>query len=307
MSVSTRKRQKKNRKNAAGIDGMPSRIPVTITIRPPRYFAYKEVVERLVAAILFVPGMLVVLLAAILVRLTSPGWPIFCQYRVGKNGQVFKMYKIRTMIDGAEEGTGPTWTKPHDPRVTPLGRLLRKLHIDEFPQLINVLRGEMSLIGPRPERPEFVAELINIIPEYSNRLAVMPGVTGLAQINLPPDSTIDDVRRKLVLDLKYINQAGLLLDLRMFFCTFLRLLGCPGFVAMRLFALHREVPEFPPVQPAPAELSGGNGALSPQKAEAASLQDVSVRAVTPANGNGSQQKAEAAQLKPQIIASPKPR
>ena len=307
MSVSTRKRQKKNRKSAAGIDGMPVRIPVTITIRPRRYFAYKEIVDRVVAAILFVPGMLVVLVAAILVRLTSRGWPIFSQYRVGKNGRVFKMYKIRTMIDGAEQGTGPTWAQPHDPRVTPLGRLLRKLHIDEFPQLINVLRGEMSLIGPRPERPEFVAKLINIIPNYSNRLAVMPGITGLAQINLPPDNTIDDVRRKLVLDLEYIDQAGLLLDLRMFFCTALRLIGCPGSVAMHLFGLQREVPEFPPVRPAGAGLPGGNGATSPQKAEAASLQDVSVRAATPANGNGSQQKAEAAQIKPQIVAAPKPR
>jgi len=307
MSVSTQKRHKKNRKNTAGIDGMPASIPVTITIRPRRYFAYKEIVERVVAAILFVPGMLIVLIVAILVRLTSPGRPIFSQYRVGKNGRVFKMYKIRTMIDGAEQDTGPTWAQPHDPRVTPLGRLLRKLHIDELPQLINVLRGEMSLIGPRPERPEFVAKLINIIPNYGNRLAVMPGITGLAQINLPPDNTIEDVQRKLFLDLQYIDQAGLLLDLRMFFCSALRLIGCPGFVAMHLFGLKRKVPEFLPVLSAGAGLPGGNGATWPQKAELVSLEEVPVNVLFPANGNGSQQKAEAVQLRPQVIASPKPR
>ncbi len=307
MSVSTRKRQKKNLKRGTTAESVPPRIAVSITIQPPRYFARKQFVERLLAAILLVPGAFVILIAGILVRLTSRGSPIFSQQRVGKDGRVFKMYKIRTMIDGAEEKTGPTWTKPNDPRVTLLGKLLRKLHIDEFPQLINVLRGEMSLVGPRPERPEFVPNLLKKIPNYGDRLAVLPGVTGLAQINLPPDRNLEDVRRKLVLDLEYINHAGLLLDVRILLCTFVRLLGCPGVVAMHLFGLRREVPEFPDLQSGAGPSAGGNGAASRQTVHAPVQQPGGANGYSAADGNGSQQIADKLQPAPQVITNPKPR
>jgi hypothetical protein len=151
------------------------------------------------------------------------------------------MYKIRTMRNDAEAATGPVWARAGDPRVTPLGRVLRKLHLDEFPQLFNVLRGEMALIGPRPERPEFSQHLTLKIPHYQERLTVLPGITGLAQINLPPDTDLDSVRRKLTLDLEYIATARFLLDLRMFMCTAVRLVGIHGELAMRMFALKRNV------------------------------------------------------------------
>ena len=128
-------------------------------------------------------------------------------------GQEFVIYKIRTMIHNCESLSGPRWTIPGDPRVTPIGWLLRCTHIDELPQLLNVLRGEMSLIGPRPERPEFVAQLEKTIPGYRNRHIVLPGITGLAQVQLSPDTDIDSVHRKLLYDLHFVGNLGLWLDL----------------------------------------------------------------------------------------------
>ena len=137
------------------------------------------------------------------------------------------MYKIRSMRHDAEAASGPKWTQASDPRVTGLGKLLRKLHLDELPQLFNVLKGEMAIAGPRPERPEFVRVLGEAIPGYRNRLAVLPGITGLAQVNLPPDSDLASVERKLVLDCEYIERAGLWLDLRLTLWTFLRIFKMP--------------------------------------------------------------------------------
>jgi len=208
---------------------------------PAPYFAWKGVIDRAAAAILLIPGLPIIALLMLLVRLTSRGPGIYRQVRVGKDGEGYVMYKLRTMRHDAEARTGPVWTQPKDSRITRVGKMLRKLHLDELPQLFNVLKGEMSLIGPRPERPEFVPLLAEQVPGYLNRLAVLPGVTGLAQINLPPDSDLDSVRRKVVLDLEYVKHAGLLLDIRMFFCTFIRLLGLPGAVAMNVMGLHREV------------------------------------------------------------------
>jgi lipopolysaccharide/colanic/teichoic acid biosynthesis glycosyltransferase len=190
---------------------------------------------------LLLPGLPLLGLLVFAVRLTSPGPAIFTQRRVGKNGRAFTMYKLRSMRPDAEKGVGPVWASVKDGRVTPLGRFLRKLHLDELPQLFNVLKGEMSLIGPRPERPEFVAILEEQIPGYSDRLTVLPGVTVLAQINLPPDQTLDDVRRKLILDREYIEQAGVWLDLRMLVCTLFRMIGVPGALATRLTGLERRV------------------------------------------------------------------
>jgi lipopolysaccharide/colanic/teichoic acid biosynthesis glycosyltransferase len=151
------------------------------------------------------------------------------------------MYKIRTMVHNAEAGTGPTWATSNDPRLTRLGYVVRKLHLDELPQLWNVVRGEMSLVGPRPERPEFTHWLAKEIPGYLDRLTVLPGITGLAQINLPPDSDLESVRRKLQLDLEYIRTAGAFLDLRMMACTAFRMIGLRGDVAMRLCWVKRTV------------------------------------------------------------------
>jgi hypothetical protein len=151
------------------------------------------------------------------------------------------MFKIRTMYQDSESLSGPTCCKPGDSRITPLGKVLRLLHLDELPQLINIVRGEMDLIGPRPERPAFVELLAREIPNYRDRLGVLPGVTGLAQINLPPDETFDCVRKKLILDRDYIRSASPSLDLRILICTSLRMLGIRHGRAVRLFNLEREV------------------------------------------------------------------
>jgi lipopolysaccharide/colanic/teichoic acid biosynthesis glycosyltransferase len=152
------------------------------------------------------------------------------------------MYKIRTMVHGAESRTGPVWAAYNDPRLTRVGRVIRKLHLDELPQLWNVIKGDMSLIGPRPERPEFTHRLAQEIPGYLDRLMVLPGVTGLAQVNLPPDTDLESVRRKLVLDLEYIVSAGAWLDFRLLIGTAFRAVGVPGYLATRLTWIRRQVP-----------------------------------------------------------------
>lgn len=220
--------------------------PLTLSVESlPAYFRWRRVMDRAVAVLLLVPGLPIIGCLILLVRLASPGAGIFRQERVGQGGKNFTMYKLRTMGPNAEAGTGPVWCRPSDPRITGLGRILRKLHLDEIPQLFNVVKGEMLLIGPRPERPEFVAVLAEQIPGYRQRLLVPPGITGLAQVNLPPDTDLESVRRKLVLDLEYIATAGPLLDFRMFLCTSLRLVGIPGNTAMRLFRLQRPVAPVP--------------------------------------------------------------
>ena len=140
----------------------------------------------------------------------------FIQERVGKAGKVFKIYKFRSMIKNAERHSGPVWAIKDDPRITPIGRILRKTRLDELPQLFNVLRGEMSMVGPRPERPEFVDMLKQKIPDYPKRLQLKPGLTGLAQVNHRYDTCIDDVRKKLACDFEYMKKQSLLLDLTIF-------------------------------------------------------------------------------------------
>jgi len=157
---------------------------------------------------------------AALVKLTSKGPAFFRQVRVGEGGKLFEIYKLRTMRADAEKATGPVWARKRDNRITRLGRLLRKTHIDEFPQLINVLRGEMSLIGPRPERPFFVNRFRREIPNYEQRLAVKPGITGLAQVRYKYDESLTDVRNKLTYDLVYIKRMSWLMDARILFWTF---------------------------------------------------------------------------------------
>ncbi|MBN2303172.1 MAG: sugar transferase [Anaerolineae bacterium] len=160
-------------------------------------------------------GLFTVLLPfiALVLWLDSRGSIFFRQARIGQGGRVFKLWKLRTMIPNAEAITGPQWASRDDPRITRIGRLLRRTRLDEVPQLINVLRGEMSLIGPRPERPEFVQGLSEQIPYYRARHAVKPGITGWAQVSYPYGSSDTDARIKLEYDLYYIRHRSLALDL----------------------------------------------------------------------------------------------
>ncbi len=201
------------------------------TQRLAGYFRWKTALDVGMAALLLIPAGAMIAILVLLVRATSKGPGIYQQIRVGKDGRHFMMYKVRTMRVDAEAASGPVWTQPNDRRVTFLGEILRKLHLDELPQIFNVLKGEMSFVGPRPERPEFVRVLGEAVPQYRDRLAVRPGITGLAQINLPPDSDLLSVRRKLALDLDYIERANLWLDARLFVCTALRVVKMPeGFL-----------------------------------------------------------------------------
>ncbi len=204
----------------------------------------KAALERVAALTLLVLSGPLILLLAVLVRLTSRGPAFYTQTRLGRRGVPFTIYKLRTMVNRCESLTGPRWSLPGDPRVTGLGRFLRASHLDELPQLLNVLRGDMSLIGPRPERPEFLPELEAACPHYRERLAVRPGVTGLAQVQLPADTSVDSVRRKLAYDLYYIRHLGPQLDLALLVCTALYALGLPFALTARLL----RVPHGEPVE-----------------------------------------------------------
>jgi lipopolysaccharide/colanic/teichoic acid biosynthesis glycosyltransferase len=179
------------------------------------------------AAVLLAAALPVLVVAALLIKLTSPGPVIYTQSRVGLGGRRFTIYKLRTMSHNCEATSGIRWATKRDCRVTLFGRLLRATHIDELPQLWNVLRGDMSLIGPRPERPEIVAMLEEAIWDYPLRHTVRPGVTGLAQIQLPADTDLDSVRRKLALDLVYIRTRTGWLDIRIVAGTLLKVAALP--------------------------------------------------------------------------------
>lgn len=207
------------------------------------YFRRKYLIERIIGCLLLVMASPIIVALWCLVRLHSTGGGFFRQTRVGFRGKNFEIIKLRTMYADAEADGKARWCVKGDPRITTLGRILRKTHLDELPQLINVARGEMALVGPRPERPCFVAYLKKEIEGYERRLSVVPGITGLAQINLPPDETIDDVRRKQYLDLLYIDQTNLWLDIRMTLATSIRLIGIPGDIVIRMLGLYRPVPE----------------------------------------------------------------
>ncbi|WP_197525292.1 sugar transferase [Pseudobythopirellula maris] len=200
----------------------PSRRP---PIQPSSYLGRKRAVVRVLGAIAGALLAPLIVLLVILVRLTSPGPGLYRQCRLGLNGREFTIFKLRSMRNDAEKLSGPVWAKRQDARVTPLGRLLRFTHLDELPQIINVVRGEMDFVGPRPERPEIVADLVGQVPGYEDRLAALPGITGVAQVNLPPDETLDCVRKKVAADRYYIEKASLWLDLRLAAATFLRVLG----------------------------------------------------------------------------------
>ncbi|HVS10046.1 MAG TPA: TIGR03013 family XrtA/PEP-CTERM system glycosyltransferase [Planctomycetota bacterium] len=187
--------------------------------RSPRTEIIKRAVDMTLAAAglaITLPAMLAV---AIAVRLDSRGPVLFAQERVGRDGLPFTLYKFRSMKSDAEEATGPVWASADDPRITRVGRFLRRIRLDELPQLFNVLAGHMSLVGPRPERPVFVEDLARQIPYYHQRHIVKPGLTGWAQINYPYGNTVEDALQKLQYDLFYIKNQSLLFDLSIVFTT----------------------------------------------------------------------------------------
>ncbi len=185
--------------------------------------ALGELFKRLADAALSSAGALltwpVMLAVAVAVRLSSSGPALFSQERVGREGLPFTLYKFRSMKSDAESHTGPVWASSDDPRITPVGRFLRRTRLDELPQLFNVLCGDMSLVGPRPERPVFVDDLARQIPYYGLRHIVKPGLTGWAQINYPYGSTAEDALQKLQYDLLYIKNQSLLFDLSILLTT----------------------------------------------------------------------------------------
>lgn len=175
-----------------------------------------DLVLSLVGLLALGPVMLAVALA---VRLDSPGPVLFRQERVGRRGRTFILNKFRSMRSDAEKLTGPVWASEDDPRVTRVGRWIRKTRLDELPQLFNILAGSMSVVGPRPERPHFVGELTQKLPYYSQRHTTKPGLTGWAQINYPYGNTVEDALQKLQYDLFYIKYQSLLFDLSIVFHT----------------------------------------------------------------------------------------
>ena len=182
-------------------------------VRPRLLYSIKRLTEVFVAAsILVIAGPFMAVLA-LLVWMDGSGPVLYRQRRVGAGGRVFDLLKFRSMKASAEVSSGPVWSSPNgDARVTRLGRVMRKLRLDELPQLINVVRGEMSFVGPRPERPEFVQRLAPVIPYYDERHTVYPGITGWAQINFPYGSTLEDAEEKLEYDLYYVKHMSLALD-----------------------------------------------------------------------------------------------
>ncbi|MBN2543239.1 sugar transferase [bacterium] len=176
--------------------------------------AAKRILDIIIPWTLVVCSAPLCLLVMIAIKLDSEGGILYRQIRVGKHGKLFTLYKFRSMYKDAEKYTGPIWAKKNDPRVTKLGRILRRTRIDEIPQFINVIRGDMSLVGPRPERPHFVKMLRKRFPLYMKRLNIKPGLTGWAQVKHKYDTSLDDVKEKLKYDLFYIENFTLLFDIK---------------------------------------------------------------------------------------------
>jgi len=201
------------------------------------YLPLKAVCEYVLAIGLLILSTPFLLVAAVLIKKGSKGPVFYLQKRVGKNGKVFRVIKLRTMVNNAESQTGPVWSTQNDHRITPIGKFLRETHIDEFPQLINVLLGQMALVGPRPERPEIVQKLEWKIPNYSERTNVRPGITGFSQLKLPPDTDLESVRRKQIFDLYYVTHVSGWLDIRILASTAWLLLRALWRGAFSLIAL----------------------------------------------------------------------
>ncbi len=181
--------------------------------------ALKRTLDVAVSLSLLVLTLPVMLVTALAIKLDSPGPVLYRQQRLGLHDKPFTLCKFRSMRVDAEAGGDPRWAQQQDPRVTRVGRLIRAMRIDELPQLINVLAGEMSMIGPRPERPHFVEQLTRVIPLYRQRAYVKPGITGWAQVNYPYGASVEDAREKLSYDLYYVKNRSLLLDLLILMAT----------------------------------------------------------------------------------------
>jgi exopolysaccharide biosynthesis polyprenyl glycosylphosphotransferase len=204
---------------ADDIDGIP-----LVGVRRSRLVGTNLVVKRVfdlvLSAVLLIPGIPLMAIIAIAVRLDSPGPVIYRQERVGKDGRTFTAYKFRSMMQDAEAETGPVFTSRDDPRITRVGRFLRRTSFDEVPQVLNVLRGEMSLVGPRPERPYFVAQFEQEVEGYAQRHEVRPGITGWAQLNdLRQDTSIE---QRTIYDTYYVDNWSLAFDLKILVTTFIR-------------------------------------------------------------------------------------
>lgn len=200
------------------IYGMPL-IDIMPELMPEWERKLKRLLDIVVSIIILVISLPVTLLTALAIKLDSEGPVFFTQERMGMNGKIFKMIKFRSMRKDAEKLTGPVWSQKNDPRVTRVGKIIRKLRIDEIPQFINVLKGDMSVVGPRPERPYFVEKLSQEIPYYKRRLKVRPGITGWAQVKHKYDESIEDVKIKLRYDLFYIENMSIRMDLKILFRT----------------------------------------------------------------------------------------
>lgn len=179
----------------------------------------KRLLDILISFIILLISLPITIITAVAIKLDSKGPVFFTQERCGMNGVGFRMIKFRSMFADAEKRTGPVWSAKDDPRITRIGKIIRKLRIDEIPQMINVLRGEMSMVGPRPERPFFVEKLAEEIPYYKRRLKVRPGITGWAQVKHKYDESIEDVKVKLRYDLFYIENMSLRMDFKIIFRT----------------------------------------------------------------------------------------
>jgi exopolysaccharide biosynthesis polyprenyl glycosylphosphotransferase len=184
-------------------------------INDTSFLLIKRLIDLTAVAILSVPAIIIVLITMAAIRLESKGSSLYFQERCGLNGKVFKVIKLRSMYTDAE-CNGPQWAKKNDSRVTRVGKFIRATRIDELPQLVNVLKGEMSFVGPRPERPMFVEEFSKEIPDFKDRLLVKPGLTGWAQVNGGYDIS---AKEKLHLDKYYIRNASILMDLKILFST----------------------------------------------------------------------------------------
>jgi exopolysaccharide biosynthesis polyprenyl glycosylphosphotransferase len=194
-------------------------IEIMPEIMQPWERAVKRTLDILFSAIVLLLGLPIWILVAIAVKLDTKGPVFYTQDRVGKDEKHFPIIKFRTMFTNAETESGPVWANKQDPRVTRIGKILRKLRIDEIPQLINVLDGNMSLVGPRPERPFFVEQLSKEIPLYKRRLKVRPGITGWAQVKHKYDENIEDVKKKVQYDLFYIENMSLRMDFKILLNT----------------------------------------------------------------------------------------
>jgi exopolysaccharide biosynthesis polyprenyl glycosylphosphotransferase len=202
----------------AQVRGVPL-IDVFPDILSPWERGAKRIIDVIVSLLVIILGFPFYSIIALCIRLDTKGSILYTQKRVGRGGKLFTLYKLRSMVHNAEAKTGPVWAGKHDPRITRVGWVLRKLRLDEFPQFLNVLKGDMSLVGPRPERPAFVNEFRGTIPLYERRLNIKPGITGWAQVKHKYDESLTDVKDKLQYDLFYLENMSIALDLKIILTT----------------------------------------------------------------------------------------